>query len=242
MGCASSAPGEGAAFVQSLPVRRFHGVGPRGAEKMAKLGIETGADLAGKDIEFLRAKFGSFGDYLFRAARGIDLRKVKANRQRKSIGAERTLPENISAPDAIGEIFDAIVETVWERIANAEARGRTVTLQAALCRFYDAYTIPFHAAARIGQARIDRHRASLARRTHALAAANPATGTYAVFAGTGRRKRARQCRRTTAAVLGAPFPFPPRCDPLSCYSSGIRRQRIGREEPRLDDLAPVRDY
>ena len=33
------------AFVQSLPVRRFHGVGPRTAEKMARLGIETGADL-----------------------------------------------------------------------------------------------------------------------------------------------------------------------------------------------------
>src|SRR5690606_26774473 len=27
-------PGEGAAFVAKLPVRRFHGVGPRGAEKM----------------------------------------------------------------------------------------------------------------------------------------------------------------------------------------------------------------
>ena len=38
-------PGEGAAFVAGLPVRRFHGVGPRGAEKMAALGIETGADL-----------------------------------------------------------------------------------------------------------------------------------------------------------------------------------------------------
>src|SRR5690606_37824064 len=32
-------PGQGAAFVQALPVRRFHGVGPRSAEKMAKLGI-----------------------------------------------------------------------------------------------------------------------------------------------------------------------------------------------------------
>src|SRR5215212_5415524 len=43
-------PGEGAAFVHSLPVRRFHGIGPRGAEKMARLGIETGADLAAKDL------------------------------------------------------------------------------------------------------------------------------------------------------------------------------------------------
>ena len=46
-------PGDGAAFVQSLPVRRFHGVGPKGAEKMARLGIATGGDLAAKDIERL---------------------------------------------------------------------------------------------------------------------------------------------------------------------------------------------
>jgi DNA polymerase-4 len=76
-------PGEGAAFVQSLPVRRFHGIGPRGAEKMARLGIETGADLVAKDIAFLRQHFGSFADYLYRAARGIDLRPVRANRIRK---------------------------------------------------------------------------------------------------------------------------------------------------------------
>src|SRR5690606_26574788 len=78
-------PGEGAAFVRELPIRRFHGVGPRGAQKMAKLGIETGADLAAKDVAWLRAQFGSFGEYLYLAARGIDLRPVRADRNRKSI-------------------------------------------------------------------------------------------------------------------------------------------------------------
>src|SRR3990167_6303734 len=46
-------PGQGAQFVAGLPVHRFHGVGPRGADKMAGLGIETGADLAEKDIAWL---------------------------------------------------------------------------------------------------------------------------------------------------------------------------------------------
>src|SRR5947209_3985542 len=53
-------PGEGAAFVAALPVKRFHGVGPRGAEKLSALGIHTGADLAAQDIAFLRAHFGTF--------------------------------------------------------------------------------------------------------------------------------------------------------------------------------------
>jgi DNA polymerase-4 len=128
-------PGQGATFVQSLPVRRFHGVGPRGAEKMAKLGIETGADLASKDIAWLRANFGSFADYLYRAARGIDLRPVSANRIRKSLGGERTYNEDISSGSALRAALDEIIEIVWERIAEHDTRGRTVTLKLKLTDF-----------------------------------------------------------------------------------------------------------
>jgi DNA polymerase-4 len=122
-------PGQGAAFVQSLPVRRFHGIGPKGAEKMAKLGIATGADLAARDADWLRQHFGSFGEYLFRAARGIDLRPVRANRIRKSIGGERTFGEDISDPDALRDTLERIIGIVWDRIAEKQAHGRTVTLK-----------------------------------------------------------------------------------------------------------------
>src|SRR5690606_2362211 len=122
-------PGEGAAFVAGLPVRRFHGVGPRGAEKMARLGIETGADLAAKDIGFLREHFGSFAEYLYRAARGIDLRPVRANRIRKSLGSERTFFEDLSSGTALREALDNIIDIVWAQIAEKQLRGRTVTLK-----------------------------------------------------------------------------------------------------------------
>ena len=122
-------PGQGAAFVASLPVRRFHGVGPRGAEKMARLGIVTGADLAAKDIAWLRAHFGSFADYLYRAARGIDLRPVRANRIRKSIGGERTFNEDISSGPALRDKLEEIIQIVWERVDEKKSRGRTVTLK-----------------------------------------------------------------------------------------------------------------
>ena len=122
-------PGEGAAFVAALPVRRFHGVGPRGAEKMAKLGIATGADLAAQDIAFLKTHFGSLADYLYRAARGIDLRPVRPDRPRKSVGAERTFAQDIATGPALRETLDTIADIVWDRIERAQARGRTVTLK-----------------------------------------------------------------------------------------------------------------
>ena len=122
-------PGEGAAFVAGLPIRRFHGVGPKAEAKMQALGIATGADLAGKDIAFLRAHFGSMADYLYRAARGVDLRAVAAHRPRKSVGGERTFAEDIGSGAALRETLENIIGIVWERIEASGAKGRTVTLK-----------------------------------------------------------------------------------------------------------------
>jgi DNA polymerase-4 len=131
-------PDQGAAFVQGLAVRRFHGVGPRTAEKMARLGIATGADLAAKDEAWLLAHFGSGGSYLFNAARGIDHRRVNPNQIRKSLGGELTYFEDKRSEDELREALDEIIDIVWGRIEKYEARGRTVTLKA---RFSDFRTI-----------------------------------------------------------------------------------------------------
>ncbi|NJS15575.1 MAG: DNA polymerase IV, partial [Sphingopyxis sp.] len=127
-------PGEGADFVAGLPIRRFHGVGPKAEERMQRLGIATGADLAARDIAFLRIHFGSMADYLFRAARGIDLRPVAAHRVRKSVGGERTFSEDIGSGAALRDTLETIIGIVWERIEAAgkdgeHAKGRTVTLK-----------------------------------------------------------------------------------------------------------------
>ena len=64
---------------------------------MARLGIETGADLAAKERDWLIGQFGSWGDYLYLAARGIDDRPVRPDRIRKSIGAETTFFQDLRA-------------------------------------------------------------------------------------------------------------------------------------------------
>ena len=58
-------PRMGPAFVEALPVRKFHGVGPATAAKMARLGIATGADLRAQDLAFLKEKFGKAGPYYY---------------------------------------------------------------------------------------------------------------------------------------------------------------------------------
>jgi DNA polymerase-4 len=122
-------PEEGAAFVAGLPARRFYGVGPRTAERMASLGIHTGADLRAQSLAFLEQHFGKSARYLYCASRGEDDRPVRSDRERKSIGGERTYEDNIEGAAALHEALDGIVDIVWARIERHGARGRTITLK-----------------------------------------------------------------------------------------------------------------
>lgn len=128
-------PSAGARFVAGLPVARFHGVGPRTAERMARLGIATGADLAAQSLPFLQAHFGSFATYLYWAARGRDDRPVRADRVRKSIGAERTFFTDIVEQEALVAALEPILDALMERIERAGAAGRTVTLKVKFADF-----------------------------------------------------------------------------------------------------------
>jgi DNA polymerase IV len=83
-------PKMGQPFVESLPVEKFHGVGPATAAKMHRLGIDTGRDLKAQPLPVLQRHFGQSGPFFYWIARGIDERPVRADRIRKSIGAENT--------------------------------------------------------------------------------------------------------------------------------------------------------
>jgi DNA polymerase-4 len=128
-GCCVVTPARGEAFVATLPVKRFHGVGPVTAAKMARLGIETGADLRAMSLEFLQHNFGSSGEYYYNLARAICHRQVKGDRPYKSISAEDTFFEDIVAEDALLAELDRISQILWPRIEAKSLSGRTVNLK-----------------------------------------------------------------------------------------------------------------
>ena len=152
-------PHQGADFVAQLPVRRFFGVGPKTAERMAKLNIHTGADLRAQSQEFLRQHFGKSAGYLFRASRGVDHREVRAHRIRKSVGGERTYSDDLVSDSELQDALEHIIDIVWTSIEKCEARGRTVTLKAKYADFrqvtrshsVDHYVADKNEFARIGR-------------------------------------------------------------------------------------------
>jgi DNA polymerase-4 len=94
-------PDKGASFVENLAVGKFHGIGPVTAEKMNRLGIQTGADLRSKSVDFLVTHFGKSGPWYYAISRGEDDRPVRANRERKSSGSETTFAEDLTDAAAI---------------------------------------------------------------------------------------------------------------------------------------------
>jgi DNA polymerase-4 len=128
-------PHMGAAFVATLPVKRFHGVGPVTAAKMERLGILTGADLARWTLSELQAHFGSAARWYFNIARGIDERPVRSDRPYKSVSAERTFNEDLSQADDLHRELARVAGLAWTRIERAQVRGRTVTLKVKFADF-----------------------------------------------------------------------------------------------------------
>ncbi len=117
------------AWIETLPVARFHGVGPVTAAKMKRLGIETGADLRAKSPDFLRQHFGSSGDWYHAIARGIDERPVDPDRVRKSSGSETTFDSDVTDIARIEAGVLRMADDVWAWCEKAQSFGRTVTVK-----------------------------------------------------------------------------------------------------------------
>ncbi len=129
------APGMGADFVASLPVGRFHGVGPVTAARMQRLGIETGADLRAKPLAFLQQHFGKSAAWYLGIANGEDERPVVADRPRKSSGSETTFARDLTASADIEAGVEAMADDVWAWCDKAKAYGRTVTVKVKFADF-----------------------------------------------------------------------------------------------------------
>jgi DNA polymerase-4 len=130
-----SAPEMGAAFVETLPVGKFHGIGPATSAKMNSLGLHTGLDMRNQSLEFMQANFGKAGSYYFWISRGIDNREVRPDRIRKSVGAENTFFTDLAEFEAMVSKLQPLIDKVWRHCENKGTRGRTVTLKVKFADF-----------------------------------------------------------------------------------------------------------
>ncbi|SIO45212.1 DNA polymerase-4 [Bradyrhizobium erythrophlei] len=131
-------PEMGAAFVEALPVGKFHGIGPATSARFNALGIFTGLDIRNQTLAFLQENFGKAGAYYYWISRGVDDRPVRADRIRKSVGAENTFSSDLTEFDAMVAELQPLVDKIWRHCEGTSNRGRTVTLKV---KFFDFESI-----------------------------------------------------------------------------------------------------
>lgn len=105
-------------FIEQLPLNKIPGVGKVTEKKLAELGLFTCNDVVNYDLTKLLNQFGKFGRVLFERCQGIDEREVCNDRQRKSVGVERTLIDDIYQWEACLDQLEPLYDELEKRLSK----------------------------------------------------------------------------------------------------------------------------
>ncbi|MDX3772797.1 DNA polymerase IV [Chromatiaceae bacterium AAb-1] len=98
-------PAQVQTFVDALPLQKIPGIGRKTAERLALHGLHTCRDIKHMALPELVKHFGSLADMLLKRSQGIDERQVQLSYQRKSVGVEHTLPQDLQHyPECIDQL------------------------------------------------------------------------------------------------------------------------------------------
>ena len=122
-------PEEADAFIDRLPIRKFFGIGKVTEQKMLEMNIKRGADLKKMDRARLIKIFGKVGGHYYSIVNGEDTRPVNPHRDRKSLGKETTLNEDIDSREQMITILGELAWTIETLVKKNRLYGKTVTLK-----------------------------------------------------------------------------------------------------------------
>jgi DNA polymerase IV len=109
-------------------VRKLPGVGPRSAERLARVGIDTVGALADLDDGTLRTLLpGKVGRMLRDRARGIDPRRLELDVVRISVSQEETFPQDVGDRVRLHDELRRMATSLAEHLSRNGQAGRTVT-------------------------------------------------------------------------------------------------------------------
>jgi DNA polymerase-4 len=120
---------EARTMLADKPVNFIFGVGPATQERLVQRGYRLIADLQRADETELMKQFGGEGQRLWRLARGIDGRRVVADRGAKTISSETTFENDIRDFTTLEKMLWRLSEKVSARLKNSELAGSTITLK-----------------------------------------------------------------------------------------------------------------
>lgn len=128
-GTAIITPEDADAFISTLPIERFHGIGKATARRLHAMDVTNGADLRRMSAEVLINEFGKRGQFYHDIAHGRDERAVKSERLHKSVGSETTFRENLNDDTALRvQIYEQNADA-FAQLHKKNLIAHTITLK-----------------------------------------------------------------------------------------------------------------
>lgn len=122
-------PGEEAAFLAPLPIRRLWGVGPQAQKALADYGVTTIGHLAALEPSTLQRRFGKHGADLAWRARGHDSSRVQSFQGPKSVGHEHTFDVDVVDPRKLEATLLDLADSVAGRLRHHDLAAGAVQLK-----------------------------------------------------------------------------------------------------------------
>lgn len=121
--------GQEAAYLAPLPVRELWGVGPKTAEQLGRLGIQTIGDIARWPQETLANRFGKNGADIAQRARGIDTSPVQADDETKSVSKETTFSRDVRDADTLKRTLRSLADGIGRKLRKDGLNAATVKIK-----------------------------------------------------------------------------------------------------------------
>lgn len=128
-GIAVITPTDADAFISTLPIERFHGIGKATAKRLHAMGVKSGADLKHTSAAVLVQEFGKRGQFYHDIAHGRDERAVKPERTYKSVGSETTFKDNLHDDDELRVQIYEQNKDAFHQMQKKQLIAYTITLK-----------------------------------------------------------------------------------------------------------------
>jgi len=117
------------ALLWDKPCQTLFGIGRKTAAKLERMNIRTIGQLAAADAALLKEKFGVYGEWMKRAAHGIDDSPVEPIREAaKSIGHTTTLPADLTRRDDWRRVLLNLADQTTRRLRRQSMLCSTVQI------------------------------------------------------------------------------------------------------------------
>jgi len=128
-------PEEAVQWLDTMPVSRLWGAGPKTVPRLEQLGLYTIGDVRRADTAYLRQRLGSMGLHFQSLSRAEDPRRVSRRRVARSMGSDRTLLKDVNSRSDIEQYIKRSADRIGRRLRDKGYRAYGVRVKLKTNRF-----------------------------------------------------------------------------------------------------------